>query len=96
VFSNPNLIDQLRTHFQPVVEKKLKNQIKRAKALGYRTALILDQVGPSHAPLGANWLSRPGVVWSIVDEVRQICPGILDGGAVVDPRGEVWRFGFPS
>ena len=54
---------------QPLA-KKLRGQLSRARELGYRTCLAIDQHGSPDLKFGANFLPLPGTIVAAVEEVE--------------------------
>jgi len=51
--------------------RKLRKQLARARELGYRTALSVDQHGSQDLRFGANFLPLPGTIIRAVEEVEE-------------------------
>jgi hypothetical protein len=58
--------------------KKLRRQLSRARALGYRTCLALDQRGSTDLKFGANFLPLPDTIVAAVAEVEADAGDSLD------------------
>ena len=50
--------------------KKLRGQLSRARELGYRTFLAIDQRGSPDLRFGANFLPLPGTIVAAVEDVE--------------------------
>ena len=92
VFSTSETGDQLfhlrNTLAQPL-SKKLTNQLKRAKDLGYPTMLALDQRGHEGLPGGTAWLPSTNTVTTVVTEFCNLHPGVLDAAVLATPEGTI-------
>jgi len=77
--------------------KKLTNQLQRAKDLGYPTMLALDQVGHEALPGGTAWLPSAHAVATVVTELCEAHPGVLDAALLATHTGELVQvFGTTS
>jgi hypothetical protein len=92
VFSTGETGDQLvhlrNTLGQPL-SKKLTNQLKRAKDLGYPTMLALDQRGHEGLPAGTASLPSTNTVTTVVAEFCNLHPGVLDAAVLATPEGAI-------
>jgi hypothetical protein len=86
-----DLLDQLRGTLAKPLGKKLTNQLKRAKNLGYPTLLTLDQLGHEGLAGGTNWLPSADAVATIVAEVCAAHQGVLDAAILATPAGEIMQ-----
>lgn len=73
-----NLLAELQRTLPVPLDKKLTNQLNRAKMLGYPTLLILDQVGNEGMPAGTNWLPSAEAVRTVVSQRAAAHPAVLD------------------
>jgi hypothetical protein len=71
------------------LDKKLNSQLKRAKALGYPTLLILDQVGNEGMPAGTAWLPSADAVATIVAQCAAAYPGVLNAAILAQLDGSL-------
>jgi hypothetical protein len=92
-----DLLAELRETLAGPLGKKLSNQLQRAKDLGYPTMLALDQVGHEALPGGTAWLPSPHAVATVVTELCEAHPGVLDAALLATHTGELVQvFGTTS
>jgi hypothetical protein len=84
-----DLLAELRVTLAEPLTKKLGNQLKRAKDLGYPTLLVLDQHGHPGLPAGTAWLASDGAVRTVVAEYSVIHPGVLDAAVLACPGDSI-------
>jgi hypothetical protein len=81
----PDLLAELQSTLVAPLDKKLGNQLKRAKDHGYHTLLALDQVGNESLPAGTTWLPSASAVATTVAQRVSAHPGILDAAVLAQP-----------
>ncbi len=81
----PDLLVELQSTLVAPLDKKLGNQLKRAKGHGYHTLLLLDQVGNQSMPAGTTWLPSAGAVGTIAAQRVAAYPGVLDAAVLAQP-----------
>jgi hypothetical protein len=93
-----DLLAELRETVAGPLGKKLTNQLKRAKDLGYATMLLaLDQVGHEALPGGTAWLPSPDAVATVVTELCEAHADVLDAALMATHTGELVQiFGTTS
>jgi hypothetical protein len=84
-----DLVAQLRNTIIKPLTKKLSNQLRRAKDLGYPTVLALDQLGHEGLPGGTAWLPSTNAVTTVVAEACALHPGVLDAAVLATPKGTI-------
>ncbi len=84
-----DLIVQLRSILTQPLTKKLSNQLRRAKDLGYPTMLALDQLGHEGLPGGTAWLPSTNAITTVVAEVCDLHPGVLDAAVLATPKDTI-------
>lgn len=84
-----DLVAQLRNTLTQPLTKKLSNQFRRAKHLGYPTMLALDQLGHEGMPGGTAWLPSINSVTTVVAEVCGLRPGVLDAAVLATPEDTI-------
>lgn len=81
----PDLLAELQSTLVAPLDKKLGNQLKRAKGHGYHTLLLLDQVGNESMPAGTTWLPSASAVETTVAQRVAAHPGVLDAAVLAQP-----------
>ena len=81
----PDLLAELQSTLVAPLDKKLGNQLKRAKDHGYHTLLLLDQVGNESMPAGTTWLPSASAVGTTVAQRVAAYPGVLDAAVLAQP-----------
>ncbi len=80
-----DLLAELQSTLVAPLDKKLGNQLRRAKDHGYHTLLALDQVGNESMPAGTTWLPSASAVGTTVAQRVAAHPGVLDAAVLAQP-----------
>jgi len=97
--ADANLLAELRVTLAEPLTRKLGNQLKRARDLGYPTLLVLDQQGHPGLPAGTSWLASDAAVRTVVAGCSVIHPGVLDAALLARPGDsivQVFGSGLPG
>lgn len=88
--STPSVEEQVRSALRAPVEKKLSRQLARARSLGYRAILLLDQYPPPAAVAPSNELAAPATIASVMGDLVVDHPGVLTESWLRD-AGRRWH-----
>lgn len=78
-----NVREDLRLSSGNALKKKLLGQFQRAREMGYRTCLAIDQRGASDLKYGANFLAIPQIVVAFLEEIEAEVGTSLDLAAII-------------
>jgi len=84
-----NVLAELQQTLPAPLDKKLSNQLNRAKTLGYPTVLILDQLGNEAMPAGTNWLPSADAIRTVIGQCDAAHPGVLDSAVLAGRDGSL-------
>jgi hypothetical protein len=87
--TNADLLAEVQDVVTTPLAKKLDNQLKRAKDLGYATLLVLDQQGNESLPAGTTWLPSTGTVSAVLKNCVAAHPGVLDAAVLAQIDGAI-------
>jgi hypothetical protein len=73
-----NVREEVVRSFGKSLANKLQGQFSRARELGYRTCLVIDQHGPPGTQFGANFLPLPGTIITAVEQVEARMKASID------------------
>ncbi len=87
--STADLAEEVSSTSGFAVRKKLEGQFGRARDLGYRAALVMDQRGAEDLTFGANFLPSPSTILSVVEEIERQAAVAFDGLLLIDPQNDL-------
>lgn len=87
--STADLAEEVSSSTGLAVRKKLEGQFDRARSLGYRAALVMDQRGAEDLTFGANFLPSPSTILSVVEEIEREAAAAFDGLLLIDAQNDL-------
>ena len=96
VASTPTVREQVQSALRAPVEKKLTRQLARARTLGYRAILLLDQVAPPDAVAPSNEMASPATIGSVLNDLVLRHPDVLSECWLRDALGRWHALTGPS